>query len=123
MKLSQKIGVLMISMLLAISAFAATNKSSVNLTLTKATVLNGTTLEPGDYTVVLERQGDNIQATFRDGRKAIATSSGHFEQRNGIPGSVAVVVGESDRSLQQLLVPKMKGAIVFESGASAAAGH
>jgi len=123
MKQVQKIALLMITMLLAIAAFAGTDKSSVDLTLNHKAVINGTTLEPGNYRVVLERQGDTIQATFRDGKKTIATSTGHFEQRSAFPADVAVVIGESDRSMQQLLVKKMNGAIVFENGGASAAGH
>jgi len=123
MKQVQKIALLMITMLLAIAAFAGTDKSSVDLTLNHKAVVNGTTLEPGDYKVVLERQGDTIQATFRNGRKTVATSTGHFEQRSAFPADVAVVVGESDRSMQQLLVKKLNGAVVFENGGATAAGH
>ncbi|ABF39682.1 hypothetical protein Acid345_0677 [Candidatus Koribacter versatilis Ellin345] len=123
MKQVQKIALLMITMFLAIAAFAGTDKSSVDLTLNHKAVVNGTTLEPGDYKVVLERQGDTVQATFRSGRKTVATSSGHFEQRAAFPADVAVVVGESDRSMQQLLVKKMNGAVVFDNGGASAAGH
>ena len=123
MKLVQKIALLMFSMLLAISAFAGTNKSSVDLTLNHKAVLNGTTLEPGDYKVVLTRDGDTVQASFRSGGKTVATSTGHFEQRSAFPASVAVVVGESDRSMQQLVVKKLNGAVVFDGAAAAAAGH
>ena len=123
MKQVQKVALLLITMFLAIAAFAATDKKSVDLTLNHKAVVNGTTLEPGDYKVVLERQGDTVQATFRNGKKTVATTSGHFEQRASFPADVAVVVGQEDRSVQQLLVKKMNGAVVFESTGSAAAGH
>jgi hypothetical protein len=123
MKAFFKLGVLILTLLLAASAFAANNKSSVDLTLNHKAAVNGTTLEPGDYKIILERQGDNIQATFRSSGKTIATSTGHFEQRSAFPGSVSVVVNESDRELRQLVVQKMKGAVVFENGGASAAGH
>ncbi len=123
MKQVQKIALLMITMLLAIAAFAATDKKSVDLTLNHTAVVNGTTLEPGDYKVVLERQGDTIQASFRSGKKTVATSTGHFEQRSAFPADVAIMVNGNDRAVQQLLVKKMNGAVVFDSGAASAAGH
>jgi len=123
MKQVQKIAVLLFSMLLAITAFAGTGKSSVDLTLNHKAVVNGTTLAPGDYKVVLERQGDAIQATFRTAGKTVATSTGHFEQRSAFPGSVSIMVNETDGTVQQLLVKKMNGAVIFDNGGASAAGH
>lgn len=122
MKQIRNLGILIASVLLAISAFAA-EKSSVDLTLNHEAVVNGTTLAPGNYKVVLERNGDNVQASFRSSGKTVASSTGHFEQRTVFPASVAVVVGNSDHSVQQLLVQKMKGAVVFDNGGATAAGH
>ena len=124
MKQFQKYAVLVFSLLLlAAGALAANNKSAVDLTLNHQVVVNGTTLTPGDYKVVLEREGDNVQATFRSAGKTVATSTGHFEQRANMPASVSLVVGEKDRALQQILVQKLKGAVVFDNGGAAAAGH
>ena len=123
MKKLQTFVVLLFSLLLAASAFAGSSKSTVNLTLNHKAVVNGTTLEPGDYKVVLERDGDTVQATFRYSGKAVASSTGHFEQRSAFPASVSLVLNESDRAVRQLLVERMKGAVVFDSGAATAAGH
>jgi hypothetical protein len=124
MKQVQKFAVLVFSLLLlAATALAASNKSAIDLTLNHQVVVNGTTLQPGDYKIVLERDGDNVQATFRSSGKTVATSTGHFEQRTNMPGPVSLVVGDKDRAVQQLLVQKMKGAVVFDNGGAAAAGH
>lgn len=116
----KKVLVVIGSMLLAVSAFAA---EKVDVTLTKNTTVNGTTLKPGDYKVVLQRDGDSVQATFFNGKKNVASTSGHFEQRKNFPSSVSLVVNDSDRALQQIVVEKMKGAVVLDGAAASSAGH
>lgn len=125
MKSIQKITVMMFALLLAVSAFAA-NKNSVDLTLNNQAYVNGATLAPGNYKVVLDRTGDSVQATFISNGKTVATSAGHFEQRTSFPASVALVVNNSDRAVQQILVQKMKGAVVLDAAGGAtpsAASH
>ena len=123
MKHTYKIAMLLVALLFTMSAFAS-NKNSVDFTLTKAATVYGTTLQPGDDKVVLDRTGDNIQATFVKSGKTVATTAGHFEQRTSFPGpGVSLVVHDGDRALQQILVEKMKGAVVLDEGAAASAGH
>jgi hypothetical protein len=122
MKHIRKVAVMTFVLLLAVSAFAA-NKSSVNLTLNTKSIVNGTTLTPGDYKVLLDRNGDAVQATFVSRGKTVATSSGHFEARTAFGGAVSVVVSDNDRAIQQILVQKMKGAIVLDNGTASAGGH
>jgi hypothetical protein len=122
MKQIRKIVGMTFVLLLAVSAFAS-DKSSINLTLNHPSVINGTTLAAGDYKVVLDRNGDAVQATFLSGRKTVATSSGHFEQRKAFGGGVSLVLDDRDRSIQQIVVQKMKGAVVFDNAAASAGGH
>lgn len=122
MKQIRKIVGMTFVLLLAASAFAS-DKSTVNLTLNHASIVNGTTLAPGDYKVVMDRNGDAVQATFLSGKKTVATSSGHFEQRNAFGGAVSVMLDDRDRSIQQIIVQKMKGAVVLDSAAASAGGH
>lgn len=125
MKNIRNICVMICGLLLAVSAFAG-SKSSIDLTLNKQSVVNGTVLPAGEYKVILDRDGDNVQATFRASGKTVATTSGHFEQRTAFPSAVAVVLSDSDRAIQQILVKKMNGAVVLANsteGASAAASH
>ena len=108
--------------LLAVSAFAS-DKSSVSFTLNHPSMVNGTALKPGDYKVVLDRNGDAVQATFLSGKKTVATTSGHFEQRQAFAGDVSLVLDDKDNSIQQILVHKMKGAVVLDNAAATAGGH
>lgn len=122
MKHMGKIAVIFAALLITVSAFAA-NKNSVNLTLNDKAMVNGTTLQPGDYKVVLDRDGDNVQATFITKGKEVAKSSGHFEQRTSFVSGVSLVTNNSDHAIQQIVVAKMKGAVVLDSGAASGAAH
>jgi hypothetical protein len=122
MKQIRKIVGITFVLLLAVSAFAA-NKSTVNLTLNHPSIVNGTTLAPGEYKVVMDRNGDAVQTTFLSNGKAVATSSGHFEQRKAFGGSVSLMLDDRDRSIQQIIVEKMKGAVIFDNAAASSGGH
>jgi hypothetical protein len=122
MKHIRKIAVMTFVLLLAVSAFAA-NKSAVDLKITSNTVVNGTTLAPGDYKIVFDRNGDAVQAKFLSSGKTVATTSGRFEPRSSFGGSVSLVVNSSDHTVQQILVQKMKGAIVLDNTAASAGGN
>jgi hypothetical protein len=122
MKSGYKISMMVCALLLAVSAFAA-NKNSVDLTLNHPAVVNGTTLKAGEYKVMLDRNGDRVQATFLSSGKTVATSSGHFEQRSSFAGPVSVVVKDGDRAIQQIVVQKLKGAVVLDDGTPSATGH
>jgi hypothetical protein len=61
-----------LALLLASTAFAATKAS---LELDNAVTLNGTTLKPGDYKVQWDGSGPNVELSFVQGRKVVATAS------------------------------------------------
>ena len=124
MKHLQKLALILATLLLATVAFAADKNNSVNLSLNNKAVVNGTTLQPGDYKVVLDRTGNDVKATFVKSGKTVATATGHFEERpTGVNGSgVAVVVNDSDRALRQLVIGKMKGAVVLDNSNASSGG-
>lgn len=124
MKHLQKLALILCTLLLATVAFAADKNNSVNLSLNNKAVVNGTTLQPGDYKVVLDRNGNDVKATFVKSGKTVATATGHFEERpTGVNGSgVAVVVNDSDRALRQLVIGKMKGAVVLDNSNASSGG-
>lgn len=104
---------------LATSTFAA-EKSTVNMSIDHPAVVSGTTLQPGDYKIQLDRNGDQVQATFITRGKTVATKSGHFEARPALPNGVSLKVQNSDNSVKEIGVKKMKGAIVFDEASAAA---
>jgi hypothetical protein len=124
MKHLQKLALIVCTLLLATVAFAADKSNSVNLTLNNKAVVNGTTLEPGDYKIALDRTGNDVKATFLKAGKPVATAAGHFEERTAQGGGsgVAVGVNDSDRALRQILISKMKGAVVLDNNVAASGG-
>jgi hypothetical protein len=60
--------VLGLALTLASSAFAA---SKANLTLNNPTSVNGTTLKPGDYKLVWDGSGPNVELSILQGKKVV----------------------------------------------------
>ncbi len=61
-------------LLLASTAFAA-NKAT--LQLSNPTMVNGTTLKPGDYKIQWEGAGPNVELNILQGKKVVATVPAH----------------------------------------------
>ena len=106
--------------LLTASAFAA-EKNTVDMTLGHPAVVSGTTLQPGDYKIQLNRSGDQVQATFITHGKTVATKTGHFETRPALPDGVSLKIQNSDNSVREIGVKRMKGAVVFDQTTAGAA--
>jgi hypothetical protein len=100
-------------LLFALTAFAA-DKSTLNLALDRTAIVNGTTLPPGNYKVQLQREGNQVQATFVSRGKTVTTQNGHFENRTALPDGVSVVSQQSDNSIKEIDSKKLKGGIVFD---------
>ena len=66
--------VLGLAMLLASTAFAATKAS---LQLSNPTLVNGTTLKPGDYRIQWEGTGPNVELSILQGKNVLAKVSAH----------------------------------------------
>jgi hypothetical protein len=115
----KKIAVASFLVLLAGSAFAA-EKNTVNMSIDHPAVVAGTTLQPGDYKIQLDRNGDQVQATFVTRGKTVATKSGRFEARPALPNGVSLVTKNSDKSVKEIDVKKINGAIVFDDANAAA---
>jgi hypothetical protein len=104
---------------LATSTFAA-EKNTVNMSINHPAVVSGTTLQPGDYKIQLDRNGDQVQATFISRGKTVVTKSGRFEARPALPDGVSLKVQNSDNSVREIGVKKLKGAIVFDQATAEA---
>ena len=120
MKVTRIFIALCFALLMAGSAFAS-DKSTVDLSVSRKVDVAGTTLQPGDYKVVLTRNGDNYQARFLSNGKEVMTKTGHFEQRDQFQGSVSAVYANGSQTLKEIDVKHLKGAVVFDNGASGSA--
>jgi hypothetical protein len=84
-----------LSLLLATSVFAASNKGSLQ-TMSPVTV-NGTTLPAGDYQLKWEGTGSNVQLNILKGNKVVATTPARLVDTNQSPnGNQAVLKGNND---------------------------
>ena len=110
--------------LLAGTVWAA-NKGSLQLLHT--TSVAGTKLASGDYTVQWEGNGDQVELKIYQGKKQVATTSGHMvELTSPSPYSSAIVSTDSSGAVSlseiRFAGKKMAIAISGEGGSAGASG-
>lgn len=106
-------------LIIALSAFAAETRT-IPVTLNNPTVVNGTSLKPGDYRMVVTMNGSDVKAVFLDKeKKEVANADGTFATQQHFPTPVSVVVSDvnGSRTLREVWVSKLKGSITFASNA------
>jgi hypothetical protein len=92
-----------LTMLLATSGFASSNKGSLQ-TLSDVTV-GGKTLPAGDYSLNWQGSGSNVQLNILKGKKVIATTPARLVDLSQTPPSDAAVIknnGDGSKSLQEV---------------------
>jgi hypothetical protein len=74
MKRSSPITAALVAMVFAVPAISLAAKSQENVTLSKTTTVQNSQLTPGDYKVVWEGTGPDVQVSFVQNKKTIATA-------------------------------------------------
>jgi len=110
-----------LTILLATSLFASSNKGSLQ-TLSAVTV-SGKTLPAGDYSLNWQGSGSNVQLNILKGKKVIATTPARLVDLSQAPASdVAIIKSNTDgsRSLQEVRFGGKKYALQIgeEAGSS-----
>jgi hypothetical protein len=101
-----KLMVLGLAVLLAASAFAGTKGGfQVNDPIT----VNGTTLKPGEYKLQWDGNGPNVQLSFIQGKKVIATAPAHVVELQSPATNDAAVVMSHSNGTQSLTGVRFQG--------------
>ena len=112
-----------VAVLLASSAFAGTNKTT--LQVQEATTISGTKLAPGEYKVQWEGNGPNVEMSILKGKNVVAKVPARVvELPSASPSDAAVVHRNEDgsRSLSEIRMSGKKYALaVGEEAAKAEA--
>ena len=95
-----------LAMLLGSTAFAA-NKA--NLQLSNPTLVNGTTLKPGDYKIQWEGAGPNVELSILQGSKVIAKVPAHVVELETPAAYDAAVTRNSDSGTESLAGLRFQG--------------
>ncbi len=105
-------------LLLGTAVFAA------EINLTTPVMVNGTQLAPGTYKVNYTGSGPDVQVSFLQGKRTVATAPAHLEDRaNKAPYDAAIrqANGSGPETLTQILLNGKKQVLVF-NGSSASMG-
>ena len=98
--------VLGLAMLLASTAFAA-NKA--NLQLSNPTLVNGTTLKPGDYKIQWEGAGPNVELSILQGKKVVTTVPAHVVELQSPASNDAAVTHQNASGPNSLAGVRFQG--------------
>jgi hypothetical protein len=116
--------VLGLTMLLATTVFASSNKGS--LQLTNDVTVSGKTLDAGQYALNWQGSGSNVQLNILKGKKVVATTPARLVDLSASSPSDAAIVknnGDGSSSLQEVRFGGKKFALqIGEEQASTEAG-
>lgn len=113
-----------LTLLLAVGAFAANNKGSMQIL--DSVNVSGTTLPAGQYSLKWEGTGQNVQLSILKGNKVLATTPAHLVDLNqSAQANQALVKSENgNRSLSEVRFEGKKYALQIggEAGMAEAGG-
>jgi len=113
-----------LTLLLATSVFAASNKGS--LQTMSDVIVSGKTLPAGDYSLQWEGTGSNVQLNILKGKKVVATTAARLVDLSQSPNSDAAVIrsnGNGSSSLAEVRFGGKKYALqIGEESTTAEAG-
>ena len=104
---------------LAIGSYAA-EKNSQNITFYDPVKVGSTTLPAGEYKVVWDGTGDNVQVSFLQGKKTLATAPAKLISTTSNVGKAVSTRTESDNSRVITEIAFRKQALRFNESAPAA---
>lgn len=118
MKFNSKLVVLLVSLLLAVSAFAGdTHKAS--LQTYNEVHLNGKALPAGEYQLKWEGNGPNLQLSILKNNKVVTTTEAHMVELAQKPSNNAAVTtanADGSRSLNEIRFAGKKYAFAIGQG-------
>ena len=112
MKASKISALLAMAVLFATSAFAAANKTSINVT--KEVVVAGKTLPAGTYNVTWDGQGQNVDLSVAKGKEVLVKAPAHVTDLAKPAANNAVVTkqnADGTHSLSQIQISGKKFAL------------
>jgi len=107
---------LVLAITLSISALAGTIKKDT-VTLSQDVQLNGTTIPAGDYKVTCETSGTTAQVKFMQGKKVVASATGHTKELGQKMPTARLLLTNSGgvASIQELDLTGTTTGVVFGS--------
>jgi hypothetical protein len=107
MKLTQvsKLATLAVALMLAVSAFAATDTHKASLQFLDSVQVNGKQVPAGDYQLKWEGNGPNVELNITQGRKVIATVPARvveLQQKSKNDAALIKNNGDGTRSLSEV---------------------
>lgn len=105
----------------AVSAVAGSSASG-KMQISRAATVNGTQLEPGEYKVKWEGEGDKVKVSIQKGKETIATTPAKLVKKdNGAGNSVLTVAnGGSVNAVKEIRLDRGKTVLILPTQAEQA---
>ena len=124
MKRSSPITATLLAMVFAVPAISlAAAKNQENLSLSKTTTVQNTQLTPGDYKVVWEGNGPDVQVSFVQYKKTIATAPAKLVVRPGTYDGAIDTTDAANNSQVLNSIEWKKQSLVFNAASNQQTGQ
>jgi len=111
-------------LLFAGSVLAADKGNQTRVTVLDPVMVNGKTLAPGEYKVTWEGSGSDVQVTFLQGKKVVATASAKVQPRDVAYDNTALVTRRDGNGLNLIEIrPQGRKEALALSGSESASGQ
>jgi hypothetical protein len=104
-----------LAVLFSLNAFAR-DKNQHSVEIPDAVQVGGTQLQPGNYKVEWQGTGPNVQVTFLQNGKTVATAAGTLKTNDQQVTSDQVVTDTASKTLNEIDFRRDKAALIFQSG-------
>jgi hypothetical protein len=123
MKRSSTITAALLAMVFAVPAISLAAKNQESVSLSKTTTVQNTQLNPGDYKVVWEGNGPDVQVSFVQYKKTVATAPAKLVQKTSTyDGAIDTTDGANNSQVLNSIEWK-KQSLVFNSASNQQSGQ
>jgi len=123
MKRSSTITATLLAMVFAVPAISLAAKNQENLSISKTTTVQNTQLTPGDYKVVWEGNGPDVQVSFVQYKKTIATAPAKLVVRPGTYDGAIDTTDAANNSQVLNSIEWKKQSLVFNAASNQQTGQ
>jgi hypothetical protein len=104
-----------LAVLSPLGAFAR-DKNQRSVDIPNAVQVGGTQLEPGHYKLQIQGTGPDVQVTFLQAGKTVATVPGKLKTNDDQVSEDAIVMDSKNKTLDEIHFRRDKESLVFQQG-------
>jgi hypothetical protein len=123
MKFSSPITATLLAMVFAVPAISLAAKNQESVSLSKTTMVQSAQLTPGDYKVVWEGNGPDVQVSFVQAKKTVATAPAKLVQKTSTYDGAIDTTDAANNSQVLNSIEWKKQSLVFNAASNQQTGQ